>query len=351
VNLKAEHKAQRAATIADLQDDDLRAARKDRTPRQKKRPNPLTSTTRSRSSSVVPPTPVPMEMADDQPPPSDHHLPSEATQDVRMITDAQEGNSPTPKADIPLAPPNPDTNTPILDMLTMIQKQLERSESRLAALENPSVKHTWGATPADPQYQSGYLHSDIADIDYMHPTPEQLELLEKKEEMERFEYYDSLDAEEQHRMDEEERHVQAWKTMTPDERAEAILAEGRSEEQAAHQRSIPTYVNPLTAPPTGTATNPIPVPSTQSSGPTINPIPVRVPISHLVPDQGRNPIPGLVQRPNPQQQNALPTIGGSSYANMAAHRPQRNNTTPTRPSAPPTATPPPAALTEAKLRE
>jgi hypothetical protein len=45
VNLKAEHKAQRAATIADLQDDDLRAARKDRTSRQKKCPNPLTSAT------------------------------------------------------------------------------------------------------------------------------------------------------------------------------------------------------------------------------------------------------------------------------------------------------------------
>ena len=49
----------------------------------------------------------------------------EATQDVHMITDAQEGNSPTPKADIPLAPPNLDANKPILDMLTMIQKQLE----------------------------------------------------------------------------------------------------------------------------------------------------------------------------------------------------------------------------------
>ena len=151
-------------------------------------------------------------------------------------------------------------------------------------------------------------------------------------------------------MDKEEREVQAWKTMTPNERADAILAQGGSEEQAAHQRSIPTYINPLTAPSTGTAANPIPVPSTQSSGPTLNPTHVRVPISHLVPDHGRNPIPGLVRRPNPQQQNALPTIGGSSYASTAARHTQRNSPTPTRPSASPTSTPPPTALTEAQLR-
>jgi hypothetical protein len=88
VDLRAEHKAQRAVTRADLQDEDLRSARKECTARQKKRPNPLTSVTRSRSCSVVPPTPVPMEMADDLPPPSEYQLPSEAAQDVRMITDA-----------------------------------------------------------------------------------------------------------------------------------------------------------------------------------------------------------------------------------------------------------------------
>jgi hypothetical protein len=50
----------------------------------------------------------------------------------------------------------------------------------------------------------------------MHPTLEQLELLQQKEEMERINYYNSLNAEEQHQMDEEGRYVQAWKTMTPD---------------------------------------------------------------------------------------------------------------------------------------
>jgi hypothetical protein len=145
-------------------------------------------------------------MADDHLPPSEYQLPTEAVQDVQMITDAQEGNSPMPKADVPLAPPNLESNKPILDMLTLIQKQLECSESCIAALENPSVEHTWGAVSADPRNDAGYLHGDIADIDYMHPTPEQLELLQQKE-MERIEYYDSLDAEEQHRMDEEERRV------------------------------------------------------------------------------------------------------------------------------------------------
>ena len=114
---------------------------------------------------------------------------------------------PTPKADIPLAPPNLESNKPILEMLTLIQKQLERSKTRIAALENPKVDHNWGAEPADPRNDDGYLHGNIANIDYMHPTPKQLELLQQKEEMERINYYNSLDTEEQLRMDEEERQV------------------------------------------------------------------------------------------------------------------------------------------------
>jgi hypothetical protein len=203
-----------------------------------------------------------MEMADDQPPPSEYRLPSEAAQDVLMITEAQDGNSPTPKADIPLAPPNPDANKPILDMLTMIQKQLERSETRLAALENPTTQPSWGQMDTGPQDDAGFLYGTIADIDYMHPTPEQLDLLQQQEEQEYAKYYASLDAEEQQRMDDEEAQVQVWKLMTPDERAEATLAAGGSEEQAAVQHSVPTYINPLTEPHSGTATNPILIPST-----------------------------------------------------------------------------------------
>ena len=291
-----------------------------------------------------------MEMMDNLPPPSEYQLPSEATQDVLMITEAQDGNSPTPKVDIPLAPPNLDSNKPILDMLTMIQKQLEHSETRLAALENPPVQPSWDAMMADPRNDDSFLHGTVADIDYMHPTPEQLDLLQQKEELEYAEYYASLNTQEQQRIDEEEQHAQSWKLIMPDERADATLAAGGLEEQAALQRSTPTYINPLTGPPTGTAANPIPVLSTQSSGPAVNTAPSHVPISHLVPNHGRNPIPGLVWRPNPQQQNALPTIGGSSYTSTAARRPQRNDPTLTRPSTAPTTTPPPPALTETQLR-
>jgi hypothetical protein len=138
--------------------------------------------------------------------------------------------------------------------------------------------------------------------------------------------------------------------MTPDERAEATLAAGGSEEQAAAQRSVPTYINPLTEPHSGTATNPILIPSTQSSGAARHTVPSRIPTSHLVPDQGRNPIPGLVRCPNPPQQNALPTIGGPSYASTMARRPQRTNTPSSCPTtAGPTPTPQPA-LTETQLR-
>jgi len=35
---------------------------------------------------------------------------------------------------------------------------------------------------ADPHNEDNYLYSNIADIDYLHPTPEQLELLQQKEE-------------------------------------------------------------------------------------------------------------------------------------------------------------------------
>jgi hypothetical protein len=91
-----------------------------------------------------------MEMANNLPPPSEYQLPSAAAQDVLMITEAQDGNLPMPKADILLAPPNLESNKPILNMLTMIQKQLECSETCLAMLKNPTTHPTWGATLADP---------------------------------------------------------------------------------------------------------------------------------------------------------------------------------------------------------
>jgi hypothetical protein len=86
-NLKAElkhdtHLAKREASLAR------------RTACAHKRPEPLTSTTRSRagsrrpSTSHVSPTPVLMELAPDLPEPSLFGLPSEAAQEVQMITEA-----------------------------------------------------------------------------------------------------------------------------------------------------------------------------------------------------------------------------------------------------------------------
>jgi hypothetical protein len=147
--------------------------------------------------------------------------------------------------------------------------------------------------------------------------PEQLQLLQQMEEMEQFKYYNQLDAKEQQCIDEEEQHTQAWKIITPDEHTKAILAEGSSEAKAAQQRSLPTYVNPSMTQAGDTAKDPILIQSTQSSA--LNPTPIHVPISHLVPDHRCNPIPSLVRRPNPPQTNALPTIGGPSYTNQAAH--------------------------------
>jgi hypothetical protein len=129
-----------------------------------------------------------MEMANNLLPPSEYQLPSEATQIIQMISEATppvaDKNSLTPKVDIPLFPPHPASTNPILDLLTTIQKQLEWNKSRLTAIENQSHELTWGMTSADPCNKDGYLYSDIADIDYLHPTPEQLELLQQKEEAE-----------------------------------------------------------------------------------------------------------------------------------------------------------------------
>jgi hypothetical protein len=47
-------------------------------------------------------------------------------------------------------------------------------------------------------------------------------------------------------MDVEEQAVQQWNTLTLEEWAEAVLAEGGSEAEVACQRSIPTYINLLT---------------------------------------------------------------------------------------------------------
>jgi len=80
--------------------------------------------------------------------------------------------------------------------------------------------------------------------------------------------------------------------MTPNEQAEAVLAEGGSEAQAAYQRSIPTYTNPLMTHAGDTCEEPIVILSTQTSGTTTDPI--RIPISHLVPDHRCNAIPRLV---------------------------------------------------------
>jgi hypothetical protein len=81
-DLQAQIRVQREITKAELLDEAACTARKDRTTCAKKQPNPLNSTTHSHSSSIALATPVPMEMANDLPPPLEYQLPSEATQIV-----------------------------------------------------------------------------------------------------------------------------------------------------------------------------------------------------------------------------------------------------------------------------
>jgi hypothetical protein len=79
-----------------------------------------------------------MEMADYIPPPTDLSLPRDTTQMVLMTmavdseTPTLKENSPTPKADIPLAPTNP-TNTSLLasiaEMLKPINEHLKSLEA------------------------------------------------------------------------------------------------------------------------------------------------------------------------------------------------------------------------------
>jgi hypothetical protein len=145
-DLQAQICVQHEITKAKLLNEVACMARKDCTARAKKRPNHLNSMTCSCSSSITLATPVPMEMANDLPPPSEYQLLSEAMQIVQMISEATppaaNKNSLTPKADIPLFPPHPTSTNPILDLLTMIQKQLEWNESHLMAIENQSHKPT-----------------------------------------------------------------------------------------------------------------------------------------------------------------------------------------------------------------
>jgi hypothetical protein len=93
--------------------------------------------------------------------------------------------------------------------------------------------------------------------------------------------------------------------------------------------------------------DPIHIHLTQSS--VKPPTPTHIPISHLVPDHGQKPILSLVQRPNPLQLNALPMIGGSSYANQAAQQPRQSPSAPHQPARQVTSPMPKPTLTEAQL--
>jgi hypothetical protein len=111
IDLRAQFKAERESLHIDLQDEAMRAAHKEHTARTPKcRPNPIKVSTHSRSSSIAPATPVPMEMPIDLPAPSTYSPAGEATQVVQMqlnsAPDVPLKNSPTLKADIPLAPTN-----------------------------------------------------------------------------------------------------------------------------------------------------------------------------------------------------------------------------------------------------
>jgi hypothetical protein len=213
-NLRAQAKVDREILKAKIKDEAAKTARKERTARPKKRADPLLSTTRSRavthsrsrSSSVVPATPVMLEMPADAPPPSNFTLPGEATQAIQMLTDpASLTRSITPKA-------NPPTDK-LDDILNMMHKGFEnmgnlvdsKLEKALAPV-NARLRQLEG-TPCQPDdfpsWGQGDIDIDSGAVDYT--TPEQYHLLRLQQESKEFEaQYAEYEEEDRRRLEEEE---------------------------------------------------------------------------------------------------------------------------------------------------
>jgi hypothetical protein len=127
-----------------------------------------------------------------------------------------DGNSPTPKADVPLVSSAPADL--IMAMLAVIQRQLEKTDTRLTAIENkgqPSIP-AWSCDPRNDLFDFGQDIGGVADDIDPQPTAEQLRLLQEKEDAEADLYYMQLDEQEQRRIDLERANAEKWKMLTPE---------------------------------------------------------------------------------------------------------------------------------------
>jgi len=156
-DLKAQIRAQREQTKTDLQDEETRAARKERTARPKNHPNPVRAIAQSHSSSIAPVMPIHLEMPTNQPTPSLYSIDGDETQHARMLIDSapdvKDTNSPTPMADVPLAVPSVASASPpdlVMAILTAIQAQIAQTDAHLTAIETGKTKaaannyNAWG---------------------------------------------------------------------------------------------------------------------------------------------------------------------------------------------------------------
>jgi hypothetical protein len=284
-NLKAQLQVQHENTKADLQDKVTRATRKDRTSRPKSHPN-LIKATCSHSSSVALATPVHLEMELDQPTPSLYSIEGSEMQHACMLIDSapdtEESNSPTPTADVPLALSAVTTSLtppdPVMAILVAIQKQMEKTDTHLQAIKmgaNQSKTdnyNVWGAKYSYDTMGVREVGQDTGlDDDYC--TPEQASALAalqfEKDWVNNMEAYEAhklaIKYEEEHKYT-QEKHQQHWDK----EHADFIM------NNATSMEADPIAVKLQdTVPPACHLT------------------------SHLVPDQGCAPIPGLVWVANP----------------------------------------------------
>jgi hypothetical protein len=192
-DLKAQIQAQCEQTKTDLQDEETRATRKERTAHPKNCPNPIKAIAQSYSSSIALATPIHLEMPTNQPTPSLYSIDGDETQHAHMLIDsapdAEDANSPTPMADIPLAVPTAVATAPppdpVMAILTAIQVQIAQTDTHLKAIEtgkfqtiadNQNNNNTWDKEYGfDPSIGVGEVGRDTGYEEYC--TPEQASAL------------------------------------------------------------------------------------------------------------------------------------------------------------------------------
>jgi hypothetical protein len=155
-DLKAQIRAQCEQTKSDLQDEETRATHKECMAHPKNCPNPIKAIAQLHSSSITPATLVHLEMDSNQPTLSHFSVDGSETQHACMLVDsapeAEDTNSPTPTADVPLAVPTvamasaiTPTLDPVLMILTAIQKQMEQMDTHLKAIKTGNAREDYNA--------------------------------------------------------------------------------------------------------------------------------------------------------------------------------------------------------------